>query len=286
MRVNSGWSYAIRFRSRFWRGEPQPLRSFVRRRRWIRTRVYRPEPLLSSSVTHAHALSNALGLTDVAIHPELGPCGASSPGSPCPEPIHDLRTACAVLPIPDDDKMLLFADSTSPTAFLPGGAVDPRNPFISFRQIKMDAAAAMGSASAPGGQKASDLEPLWREAVREINFRRAIGVFRARTRVDRQRVELFRLWFGEYDAAAKKRRSLAAENGDPLPPVVQVDGTQGADESAQEEGAKAVMAATKVVARKERSEVWDPEAGEGTEADLEDVWDVVESRVSAIVPSL
>lgn len=265
--------------------------------------MYRPEPLLSGAVTHAHALRNALGLAEVAAHPELGPCGANpnpsrspSPSptpSPCgdtpapPEPIHDLRTACAALPIADDDKVLLFADSSSPAAFLPGGAVDPRNPFVSFRQIKTDAAAAMSSALAPGGQKASELEPMWREAVREINYRRAIGVMRARTRVDRQRVELFRLWFGEYDAASKRANRASVGGGDDggeasasAAKVVKADGTEGAHETAQKEGAKAIMAATRVIARKERSEVWDPEAGEGTEADVDDVWDVVEHRVS------
>ncbi|GAA5990532.1 hypothetical protein JCM10908_003117 [Rhodotorula pacifica] len=298
-----GWSYAIRFRSRFWRGEPQPIRSFVRRRRWIRTRVYRPEPLVPLPVARSQALSNALGLNEVAVHPELGPCGvqeeeeerssgssssaSSSHGPTQPwAPINDLRTACAALPLPDEDKMLLFSDSSSPSSFLPGGPIDPRNPFISFREIKLTAAANMRAASAPDGRKASDVEPLWREAVREINYRRAMGVLRARTRVDRQRVELFRLWLGEYDAASKQRRNQTggeSSSSSHQLKVVKADGTEGVHESAQKEGAKAIVAATKVVARKERSEVWDPEAGEGTEADLEDVWDVVENRLDEIL---
>lgn len=219
-----------------------------------------------------------LGMSDAAAHPDLGPCGAIAPPQDTPGArIHDLRTACAALPIAKDDKIVLWCDSSSPASYLPGGAVDPRNPFIPYRRIKLDAAAGMQSASSPGGTRASDLEPVWREAVREINFRRALGVMRARTKLDRQRVELFRVWLGESEnslaAVAKRKRKQVA-------PLVLMDATEGAHESTEEGGANTIAAATKVAARKERTEVWDPEAAQGAEAaELDDVWDVIENRV-------
>ncbi|BGP05590.1 hypothetical protein JCM10049v2_001396 [Rhodotorula toruloides] len=257
-----GWSYAVRFRSKYWRGEAVFGRAFVRRRRWIRTRVYRPKPVLPLTKPE-----EVVGLPDTAEDEFLGP--HSCPDVDSLDAIHDLRTACAALPLSSKRRAALFAESVSPASFAVG-EVDPRNPFLAFKRIKMEAAATFDGGEC-GTEKASSKEPVWRDAVREINYRRVLGVLKAHARIDRQRLELWRLWLG-----ARDLKGVVSVG-------VRADAAEGPAKGVGQEGAKAVMAAAKVVAKKERTDVWEEIDGDANRPEADDVWDVIESKLDAIL---
>ncbi|GAA6054904.1 hypothetical protein JCM3770_004277 [Rhodotorula araucariae] len=271
-----GWSYAVRFRSRIWRGEAVGFRSFVRRRRWIRTRVYRPQglPLRTPALPNTPSPEIAPGLP-------LSDDGADIGG----RGITDLRSACAALPLDPERRAALLAESSSPAAYRVG-EVPPRNPFVSYRAIKLEAASAADSARSSiagggggGGALASVREPVWRDAVRELNFRRAAGVLRAHARIDRQRLELWRLWLG----ARRDGTGAGAGAGAGPDGVRDEAGEAGPAPGRTKMGGRAVEAATGVAEKRERTEVWDEAVGVGDEPDREDVWDVIEGRLDAIL---
>ncbi|BGO97346.1 hypothetical protein NBRC10513v2_001267 [Rhodotorula toruloides] len=257
-----GWSYAVRFRSKYWRGEAIFGRAFVRRRRWIRTRVYRPKPVLPLTKPE-----EVVGLPDTAEDEFLGP--HSCPDTDSLDAIHDLRTACAALPLSPKRRAALFAESVSPASFAVG-EVDPRNPFLAFKRIKMEATATFDGGEC-GTEKASSKEPVWRDAVREINYRRVLGVLKAHARIDRQRLELWRLWLGARDLKGVVSMGVRA------------DAAEGPAKGVGQEGAKAVLAAAKVVAKKERTDVWEEIDGDANRPEADDVWDVIESKLDPIL---
>ncbi|GAA5939126.1 hypothetical protein JCM3775_003188 [Rhodotorula graminis] len=283
-----GWSYALRFRSRFWRGEAYTMRSFVRRRRWIRTRVYRPQhlPLLAAAQSQQNALDS------------MGP-----PPPPAYDPsdtrtIADLHTACAALPLPAAERAALLTESASPLSYLTN-VVPPSNPFLSYRALKVQAAS---SGALPVTERASAHEPRWRDAVRELNWRRATGVVRAHAKIDRQRLELWRLWLGARSTAPsasegerRGRGSSAGEGGRGVGTgagagareAVRMEAAEGAAKGAGEAGKKAISAAACVAEEKERTEVWeDVDAHDGgSRPDVQDVWDVIEGRLDDILAS-
>ncbi|GAA5849399.1 hypothetical protein JCM9279_000891 [Rhodotorula babjevae] len=279
-----GWSYALRFRSRFWRGEAYTMRSFVRRRRWIRTRVYRPQhlPLLAA----AQSQQNALDSMGPPTPPDYDPNNQQ-------RPIVDLHTACAALPLPTAERAALLTESASPLSYT-SNLVPPSNPFLSYRALKLDAAA---SGALPATERASAHEPRWRDAVRELNWRRATGVVRAHAKIDRQRLELWRLWLGARSGATGEgeggRRGSSARAGEVAGAAagargaVRMEAAEGAGKGAGEAGRKAISAAAGVAEEKERTEVWEDVGGPGGDKgpDVQDVWDVIEGRLDQILAS-
>ncbi|GAA5905303.1 hypothetical protein JCM8208_003809 [Rhodotorula glutinis] len=282
-----GWSYALRFRSRIWRGEAYPTRSFVRRRRWIRTRVYRPQhlPLLAAAQSQQNALDS------------MGP-----PPPPAYDPsdtrtIADLHSACAALPLPAAQRAALLTESSSPLSYTTN-LVPPSNPFLSYRALKLEAAS---SGALPSTERASAHEPRWRDAVRELNWRRAMGVVRAHAKIDRQRLELWRLWLGARTAAVAGEgergglgsrpgeggRGVGAGAGAGARGAVRMEAAEGAGKGAGEAGKKAISAAAGVADEKERTEVWEDVDGHdgGKGPDAQDVWDVIEGRLDQILAS-
>ncbi|GAA6039593.1 hypothetical protein JCM8097_002202 [Rhodosporidiobolus ruineniae] len=205
-----GWSYARRFRSRFWRGEAVFPHSFVRRRLWIRTRVYRPDPVLPSSLGGASASAPSAAASALDLGTEAFEDVEAEEEESEVKEIKDLRTACRCLPLNPERRAALFAESSS--AALRSGAVDPRNPFVSFRRVKLEALATHPSSS--GGGEAAGKEGLWRDAVREINYRRVLGVLKAYGKIDRKRLDLWRLWLGERKKGAKEGEEEKAGEGE------------------------------------------------------------------------
>ncbi|GAA6009890.1 uncharacterized protein JCM10292_002429 [Rhodotorula paludigena] len=274
-----GWSYAIRFRSRYWRGEAITMRSFVRRRRWVRTRVYRPQPLLPSSSAASRYTAPESDASSGAIDVTTGQAGGGAAAA-CSTDVHDLASACAALPLDDERRATLLSESRSAAAYAVG-EVDPRNPFISYRRIKAEAAATLDLSAG----RASSHEPVWRAAVREINYCRVGGVMRAHARIDRQRLELFRLWLGARDEKGRRAvAGLGAGGTDRQRAAnVRMDAVEGPHKSASEQGGKAIAAAAKVVQSKEKTEVWDAIEGEENKPEPDDVWDVIEARLDDIL---
>jgi len=278
----AGWSYALRFRSRFWRGEAYTMRSFVRRRRWVRTRVYRPQhlPLLAAAASQQNALDS------------MGPPSPPAYDPTDERPLVDLHLACAALPLSSAQRAALLTESASPLSYT-SNLIPPSNPFLSYRALKLDAAS---SGALPATERASAHEPRWRDAVRELNWRRASGVVRAHAKIDRQRLELWKLWLGARAAAAGeggRRGSSEGARGSGAGAAagargaVRLEAAEGAGKGAGEAGRKAVSAAEGVAEEKERTEVWDDVGGHGGDKgpDVQDVWDVIEGRVRPLLPS-
>ncbi|KAK4046502.1 hypothetical protein OIV83_006028 [Microbotryomycetes sp. JL201] len=105
-----GWTYAVRFRSKYWRGLPETWRSFVRRRRWIRRRIYVPVPVL-----HAHPA------------PETSKIDWSLDYSP---PTSFL-SACGTLPLPVSEKEEIYR-------WEHGRQVDAKAPFLLWTSCRLD----------------------------------------------------------------------------------------------------------------------------------------------------
>ncbi|GAA5977111.1 hypothetical protein JCM11641_001304 [Rhodosporidiobolus odoratus] len=201
-----GWSYAVRFRSRYWRGEAVFPYAFVRRRRWIRTRIYRPQPVLplsSSGFSLAATNGSKLKLAEDVLGREIEDVedgcntGRGVDGKAQDQVVVDLRSACRCLPLSPERRAQIFAESSMTTSAAAATikndsctVVDARNPFLSYRRLKLEALSF-------GGDEGGGVEtPIWRDAVREINFRRVMNVLKAHARIDRKRVEIWKLWLG------------------------------------------------------------------------------------------
>ncbi|BGP18869.1 hypothetical protein JCM10213v2_006949 [Rhodosporidiobolus nylandii] len=220
------WSYALRFRSRFWRGEATFPYAFVRRRRWIRMRVYRPQPFFPAS----SGPSTATGSSKLDVATEIS-SGATDVDDQCgaadPDVVSDLRSACRALPLSPERRAALFAESATASA----EGIDPRDPFVSYRRLKLEA-------QATGGASGGEEKPVWRDAVRELNYRRVAGVLKSHGRIDRRRLDLWRIWLG---APLEQKRKEG----------------KGVDEAAEVDG--------------------------GNKPEIEDVWDVIESRLDLLL---
>ncbi|GAA5938171.1 hypothetical protein JCM1841_001140 [Sporobolomyces salmonicolor] len=247
-----GWSYAVRFRSKYWRGEAITLRSFVRRRRWIRTRVYRPEPLLRRSIGNATSAE----LSDPRLNWDELLRSPSDDRST--SPVNDLKSACAALPLPQERKDDLYLTTSSSASLC---SVSSRNPFVAFRQIKREAACLAREDAANDGK----MHPIWRDAVREINERRVAAVMR-RTRIDRERLALWEVWLGEGEKERSRTRERKEEAGK------NEKGKEKKEEPDAEEGGAGEVAARDFIGGADEDK---PES--------EDVWDLLERRLPALL---
>jgi len=136
----------------------------------------------------------------------------------------------------------------------PGPSVDPRNPFVSYRRLKMETWSM--AAPQPSGADAKAQDTLWREAVIEINYRRVMGILKVYATIDRKRLELWRVWLRAKEAeggggAAVGRRSNGKGKARGFA------GAGGADED---------------------------EEGDGSKPETSDVWDLIEARVRLLPP--
>ncbi|GAA6001564.1 hypothetical protein JCM10207_006725 [Rhodosporidiobolus poonsookiae] len=347
-----GWSYAVRFRSRFWRGEAIFPHAFVRRRRWIRLRVYRPQPLVPLSSSRSYNLGGSTSRLDLPL--DDGEGDPSAVPLQCSE-YTDLRTACASLPLPAARRAAIYAESTftppassssattTPSSGQSASALDPRNPFLSYRRLKLEAAACASSASfgsykldgngggsgaltgggggsspvspsslrpwdlpvasssqaapqptpqpqprshsppqlhiqtqlhpAPGTATAptsatAPAPPPWRDAVREINFRRVVAVLRTYGHIDRRRLDLWRRWLGA------RRKDVGAARA----------GEGGGESYGAAAAAAGVSSSASVKGLAAPATVQDKGAAEdGSRPDVEDVWDVIEARLDPLL---
>ncbi|KAM0792926.1 hypothetical protein ACM66B_002685 [Microbotryomycetes sp. NB124-2] len=158
-----GWTYAVRFRSKYWRGLPDTWRSFVRRRRWIRRRIYVPVPVLQAHPTPLQST--------VDWNQDFG------------EPT-SLLSACAALPLSTADKDKTYRWEQEDD-------IDAKSPFLQRSFVSKQASLARAASSD------SDPETVqrWRRAVVEINFHRASYLLRE-CRLDREKIALWRWWLG------------------------------------------------------------------------------------------
>lgn len=167
----NGWSYAVRFRSQNYRGVAKWF-VCVRRRTWVRGRVYIPQTTLTKP-KQTTTDWNALKLEHSS---EFLP-GAKRANPPPPGAEHrglgtfrgtgviGLKAAIALLPFEEDVKTDLYR----------GGEVllDVRNPFLAWSEVEHEGRKTLTSRAQrrAGSSEAEDVMAVWRDAVIEINYR-------------------------------------------------------------------------------------------------------------------
>lgn len=213
----AGWSYSYLFHSNYWRGKPNMMFSFVRRRRWIRGRVYLPPTNPPLSSTRNRNLKTNIDWSPSP--PNLTPSDGSQIGNsinsgPLPVSPTGLRAACALLPLDSRRKSAIFSWSAI--------ELHARNPFLNYKWVIKSGAEEIvrikeerarlrlerhEKGISPGGsgiERSEDLlMEVFRDAVMEINYRRVSRVLKEVCRVDREKVELWEWWMGKGGDAGK-----------------------------------------------------------------------------------
>ncbi|GAA6022611.1 hypothetical protein JCM11491_000700 [Sporobolomyces phaffii] len=210
-RDEEGWSYAVFFHSKHWRGEPSLFRSFVRRRRWIRTRIYIPLPAFAkprpvsdgltgdATTTTRSPFFRAIDGTEAGDQDEA----ETDDGDDDDAKVHDLESACACLPLSVEEKEALYASLAGACATTTNNPRDPQyhsvyippaNPFIPFRVILEHAKDHPAPPASSSGRGRAHDELVWRQGIREINERRVKEVVKKVARIDRERLRLWKTW--------------------------------------------------------------------------------------------
>ncbi|ORY90814.1 hypothetical protein BCR35DRAFT_299402 [Leucosporidium creatinivorum] len=219
-----GWSYAVRFGSRHWRGQPDILRSFVRRRRWIRARIYLPKPLSATAPGSKEpapidweSLHNSEFADRSTPNDDFG---APQPNEPS---ALGLKAATALLPLSPARKDDIFGWEQE---------IDAHQPFLAWTFVKYEGERALAQRrqrDLPGSRSDEELFGIWRDAVVEINYRKVARVLKG-CRLDREKLGLWRWWLGlpveppqegeeeqlyECEPDTSRSSSLKAPNGRP-----------------------------------------------------------------------
>lgn len=281
----NGWSYAWRFRSSHWRGEAEGWRSFVRRRRWIRGRYYHPPALSLLKGVKDSDDTGGINWNELLRNSEFADATTPDDGPAIDDdqvPVDDLsandrppsrisssrssvaglKTATALLPVSHDIKSDVWAWDV---------ALDAHDPFLpwSFIEAQGELVLARRREQFPAGSRSDDeLVGLWRESVVEINFHRVARVLR-QCRVDREKLGLCRWWLGEPASPQinREREFFDEFSGDP-----DACGTMAAD-------VVRALGPNSVPAVGMDARGWD---ADGKRPAPEDVWDLLEARVSPL----
>ncbi|GAA5975755.1 hypothetical protein JCM5350_000721 [Sporobolomyces pararoseus] len=210
-----GWSYATFFHSKgsSWRGEPSLFRSFVRRRKWIRSRVYIPLHTTTSSKSVANRRRmiqeeeegyTTINGTKVSLSEQVENNEDEEDDDDEEEDfqlesevIVDLKSACECLPLTKQEKNCLFYSISSASSSSSNRDMlspPPCNPFIPFRIILEH------SKQNNQGQRGNSREFIWRQGIIEINEIRIKQVLKRVARIDRERLKLWKIWLQADDS--------------------------------------------------------------------------------------
>lgn len=177
-----GWSYSTRFRSLHWHAEPDAWRSFVRRRRWIRGRVFIPKVLPTPINSRAIFSKNQIDWE--SLRPEEKGDGE----------ITGIKKAVSLLPISSQRKDDVYAFDAMG---------DVRDPFLSWALIKLEGESIMtrsrsnhSSKKVIGEDSTGSTWEVWKQAVIEINLRRVVKVLQS-CRLDREKFGIWSWWLGQ-----------------------------------------------------------------------------------------
>ncbi|KAI5480591.1 hypothetical protein MNV49_000287 [Pseudohyphozyma bogoriensis] len=180
----SGWRYAIRFQSKYWRGEAETYRSFVRRRRWIRGRYFTPQTLPTGTTPEPREVDwDSIKNDEWA---KLTP----DDGLPFDKiPVSGSKAATSLLPLSAERKDDVFGWET---------ALDAQDPFLAWSFVKYEGERVLSQRKdqdPEGSRSDEELLGVWRGSVVEINYRRVARVLGA-CRLDREKLALWRWWLG------------------------------------------------------------------------------------------
>jgi len=213
-----------------------------------------------------------------------------------------------------DEKQQLFESLSLSSSGHQGmeNQVPPLNPFIPFRAILAHSHEAQQQGGGKEGREGKEL--VWRSGVREINERRVREVMKRVARIDRERLALWRVWLDspiERDGEEGDRRRERKEEGwegcsewnewrvgemegwtewleDHREEMKKEGNWEIREENEGEEGVEEEDFADKEKERrKRRSKEGDSKSAKSARVekpDLEDVWDLIESRVGHSLP--
>lgn len=232
------------------------------------------------------------------------------------EQVKDLRSACYCLPLTLDEKQQLFESLSLSSSGRHQGMenqVPPLNPFIPFRAILAHSHEAQQQGGGKEGREGKEL--VWRSGVREINLRRVREVMKRVARIDRERLAVWRVWLdspietrdGEEGDRGRERKEEGWEGcsewnewrvgemegwtewlEDHREEMKKEGNWEIREENEGEEGVEEEDFADKEKERrKRRSKEGDSKSAKSARVekpDLEDVWDLIESRVSHSLP--
>ncbi|SGY70028.1 BQ5605_C004g03093 [Microbotryum silenes-dioicae] len=295
-----GWSYATHFGSRHWRGVANTGRSFVRRRRWVRASIFIPESQQDSREEdefkllvdwtamqkYAQEYSDSLKHRDQnkeckdcgqprTVSPSKG-CSHDSPGTEPtpPRAVVGLRDAISLLPVSNAFKDELYAWQPDTHA------VDP---FLAWSTI-----CARGGDRVLGEYRrhqrkwdlSNDEDALverWRQAVVEINYRRAASMMRV-CALDRSKLILWRRWLNlEADETAEDRPKQ--DNNPDDDEDEEYDCSSGDDDLAKRR--RPLASPTRLLRR--TSSKRDKRKLAPKNPKMDDIWDLAESRLGEIL---
>lgn len=175
-----------------------------------------------------------------------------------------LKKATALLPLSPERKDDIFGWEMS---------LDVRDPFLAFSLVKMEGESILARRRArevEGKRSDEELWTVWKYSVVEINFRR-IGRVMKDCRLDREKLRLWNYWFGQkvegmIFEGESKEDEWEEDKGEKLGrrhvELLGLSGGAGAEEGGR------------------RRASW------GKRPSLDDVWDLVEFRVSPSYPLL
>lgn len=277
----AGWQYAARFGSHHWRGIANGWRSFARRRRWIRTRVYKPVKLWEDGEEPRDRRPegidwDALRNSEFADRetPDDGPAvgqdgdGDDLEGEKTMNQVFGVKGATALLPLSTSAKDDIFSWE---------GALDFADPFLSWSYIKTEGDQALREKKRAGDHSDAELWGVWRDAVVEINFRRVARVLR-QARLDREKLGLWKWWLGVEGDEDEDQLRGSARDGDEMKTRVakycEALGTVGPTKDGNiiaEDGVPRVGGGPGVFSDHQERDTRRPAK--------EDVWDLLEGRV-------
>lgn len=281
----AGWQYAARFGSHHWRGIANGWRSFARRRRWIRTRVYKPVKLWEDGEEPRDRRPegidwDALRNSEFADRetPDDGPAvgqdgdGDDLEGEKTMNQVFGVKGATALLPLSTSAKDDIFSWE---------GALDFADPFLSWSYIKTEGDQALREKKRAGDHSDAELWGVWRDAVVEINFRRVARVLR-QARLDREKLGLWKWWLGVEGDEDEDQLRGSARDGDEMKTRVakycEALGTVGPTKDGNiiaEDGVPRVGGGPGVFSDHQERDTRRPAK--------EDVWDLLEGRLDPVL---
>lgn len=213
--ITIGWSYSFRFRSTKWCGRPTWL-SFVRRRRWIRSRrrvsrTLLPDPLQPKVIDWSALRNSAFADRET---PNDGDRIDESIDN---DEIDACKVATSLLPLSPQRKNDIFSWSA---------ALSFDDPFLSWSFIKREGdrvLARRNERDAEGSRSDEELLGVWRDAIVVINSRRVSRVMGG-CRSDREKLNLWQHWLGDdsIDEGDDEKRGKRRPDVDDVWPLIEM----------------------------------------------------------------
>ena len=243
-----GWTYSTRFRSMHWHAEPDTWRSFVRRRKWVRNRIFTPKRLNLNSIGSSMVKKSEIDWESLR---------------PLPNTVFNLedvigmKKALSLLPISSQRKDDIYSANND----------DIRDPFLSWSMIRLEGESIFSRNRPNRARESTPVEEeSWKVAVIEINNQRVRKVLKS-CRLDREKLGIWNWWLGFEVNCPLFLERLDAEEED-----------KTAEEREKDDIGQRHLELL-ALSGKKRNEI-------GKRPSLDDVWDLLEFRVCCLPTQL